>query len=103
MTAPAEFKAAVAAIPVGDDDAEAAKSVLAEIEKIARSYLVAVEYTIVSDVFTFGENDDGETENHAIYRALLEETSSGSSEFEGTIKYQILNQRTVDDADTHTA
>ena len=75
---------------------------LAEIEKIARSYLVAVEYTIVSDVFTFGENDDGETENHAIYRALLEETSSGSGEFEGTIKYQILNQRTVDDADTHT-
>ena len=100
--APAEFKAAVAAIPVGDDDAEAVKSVLAEIEKIARSYLVAVEYTIVSDVFTFGENDDGETENHAIYRALLEETSSGSGEFEGTIKYQILNQRTVDDADTHT-
>ena len=100
-TAPAEFKAAVAAIPVGDDDAEAVKSVLAEIEKIARSYLVAVEYTIVSDVFTFGENDDGETENHAIYRALLEETSSGSGMFEGTIEYKMLNQLTVDEAATY--
>ena len=100
-TAPEEFKAAVAAIPVGDDDAEAAKSAIAEVKRIARSYLVAVEYTIVSDVFTLGENDDGETENHAIYRALLEETSSGSGMFEGTIEYKMLNQLSVDDPATY--
>ena len=34
--------------------------------------------------------------NHAIYRALLEETDSASGVFEGTIEYQMLNQRTVD-------
>ena len=100
-TAPAEFQAAVAAIPVGDDDAEAAKSAIAEVKRIARSYLVTVEYTIVSDVFTLGENDDGETENHAIYRALLEETSSGSGMFEGTIEYKMLNQLSVDDPATY--
>ena len=100
-TAPAEFQAAVAAIPVGDDDAEAAKSAIAEVKRIARSYLVTVEYTIVSDVFTLGENDDGETENHAIYRALLEETSSGSGVFEGTIEYKMLNQLSVDDPATY--
>ena len=94
--APAEFKAAVAAIPVGDDDAEAVKSVLAEIEKIARSYLVAVEYTIVSDVFTFGADA-----NHAIYRALLEETGDGTAVFEGTVTYTMLNQLNVDETATH--
>ena len=39
--------------------------------------------------------------NHAIYRALLEETDSASGVFEGTVEYQMLNQRTVDDAATH--
>ena len=38
------------------------------------------------------------TINHAIYRALLEETDSGSGVFEGTVEYQMLNQRTVNDA-----
>ena len=95
-TAPDEFKADVAAIPVGDADAEAAKSALAEVKRIARSYLVAVEYTIVSDVFTFGDGV-----NNAIYRALLEETDSGSGVFEATIEYQVLNQRTVNDEDAH--
>ena len=60
---------------------------------------------IIFDVFTIGEyeNDDGDTvtENNAIYRALLEETSSGSGVFEGTIKYQMLNQRTVNDPNAH--
>ena len=54
---------------------------------------------IIFDIFTIGdyENDDGDTvtENHAIYRALLEETSSDSGVFEGTIEYQMLNQLTV--------
>ena len=57
-----------------------------------------VKGTIVADIFTFGENDNGDTENHAIYRALLEETDSGSGVFEGTVEYQMLNQRTVNDA-----
>ena len=60
---------------------------------------------IIFDIFTIGEyeNDDGDTvtENNAIYRALLEETGSGSGVFEGTIKYQMLNQRTVNDPNAH--
>ena len=47
---------------------------------------------VIFDIFTFGA-----TENHAIYRALLEETDSGSGVFEATIEYQMLNQRTVND------
>ena len=58
---------------------------------------------VIFDIFTIGEyeNDDGDTvtENNAIYRALLEETGSGV--FEGTIKYQMLNQRTVNDPNAH--
>ena len=54
--------------------------------------------TVIFDIFTFGA-----TENHAIYRALLEETGSGSGVFEATIEYQMLNQRTVNDATTHKA
>ena len=39
--------------------------------------------------------------NDAIYRPLLEETSSDSGVFEGTIEYKMLNQLTVDDAATY--
>ena len=46
--------------------------------------------TIVADIFTI----DG-VQNNAIYRALLEETSSDSGVFEGTIKYAMLNQKNV--------
>ena len=45
----------------------------------------------MADIFTFGADA-----NDAIYRALLEETDSASGVFEGTIEYQMLNQRTVD-------
>ena len=41
--------------------------------------------------------------NNAIYRALLEETDSASGVFEGTVEYQMLNQRTVDEAATHNS
>ena len=51
--------------------------------------------TVVFDIFTFGDGV-----NHAIYRALLEETDAGAV-FEATIEYQMLNQRTHDEADTH--
>ena len=50
------------------------------------------------DIFTFGADA-----NDAIYRALLEETDSGSGVFEATIEYQVLNQRTVDDEKAHTS
>ena len=51
--------------------------------------------TVVFDIFTFGDGV-----NNAIYRALLEETEAGAV-FEATIEYQMLNQRTVNDAATH--
>ena len=54
--------------------------------------------TFALDIFTFGADA-----NDAIYRALLEETDSGSGVFEATIEYQVLNQRTVDDKDAHTS
>ena len=41
--------------------------------------------------------------NDAIYRALLEETDSASGVFEGTVEYQMLNQRTVNDKTTHNS
>ena len=47
---------------------------------------------VAFDIFTFGDGV-----NHAIYRAMLEETDSASGVFEGTIEYQVLNQRTVVD------
>ena len=53
--------------------------------------------TVIFDIFTFGA-----TENHAIYRALLEETEAGAV-FEGTIEYKMLNQRTNDKSATHTS
>ena len=51
----------------------------------------------MADIFTFGDGV-----NHAIYRALLEETGDGTAVFEGTVEYQILNQKTVDETETHT-
>ena len=56
--------------------------------------------TFALEVFTFGIVD-GETLNNAIYRPLLEETSSDSGVFEGTIEYKMLNQLSVDDAGTY--
>ncbi len=51
---------------------------------------------VIFDIFTFGEGA-----SDAIYRALLEETDSASGVFEGTIEYEMLNQRTVNEAATH--
>ena len=52
------------------------------------------------EVFTFGIGPDG-TVNNAIYRPLLEETSSDSGVFEGTIEYKMLNQISIDKAATY--
>ena len=90
-TASDEFKTDVAAI-TGTD----VVAVKTAVERIALKYLVTHDFTIVADIFTFGDGV-----NNAIYRALLEETDSASGVFEATIEYQMLNQRTVNEAATH--
>ena len=72
------------------------ESVLEEVRRIIGGNLVTAEATIVADIFTFGADA-----NHAIYRALLEETGPGSAVFEGTIEYKMLNQINADDPETH--
>ena len=69
---------------------------LEEFRRIIGDNLVTAEATIVADIFTFGADA-----NHAIYRALLEETGPGSAVFEGTIEYKMLNQINADDPETH--
>ena len=88
-TASDEFKTDVADIDDGMD-LDAAK---AAVKRIALKHIVTHDFTIVADIFTFGDGV-----NNAIYRALLEETDSASGVFEATIEYQMLNQRTVDEA-----
>ena len=85
------FKAEVATNT--DTNVNAAK---AAVEEIALKHIVTHEFTVVADIFTFGADS-----NDAIYRALLEETDSASGVFEGTVEYQMLNQRTVNDETTH--
>ena len=70
----------------------------AEVERIALEHIVTHEFTVIADIFTFGADS-----NDAIYRALLEETDSASGVFEGTVEYQMLNQRTVNDNATHNS
>ena len=71
-------------------------AVFAEVEKLINGAFVKRTTTFALDIFTFGADA-----NNAIYRALLEETDSGSGVFEATIEYQVLNQRTVDSEKTH--
>ena len=87
------FKADVAANT--DTDVDAAK---AAVKAIALEHIVTHDFTVVADIFTFGDGV-----NNAIYRALLEETDSASGVFEATIEYQMLNQRTVDELATHNS
>ena len=89
-----ELRAEVADIADSMDLANAQ----AAVERIALKYIVTHEFTVVADIFTFGDEV-----NHAIYRALLEETDSASGVFEGTVEYQMLNQLTVDDKVTHNS
>ena len=46
---------------------------------------------IVFDLFSFGDRN-GQRVNNAIYRAELEETSSNSGTFTGTMEYTVVNQ-----------
>ena len=63
---------------------------------ITLNYTAATTGNVIFDIFTFGADA-----SDAIYRALLEETDSASGVFEGTIEYQMLNQRTHNMTDTH--
>ena len=65
--------------------------------EITLTYANTASGTVIFDIFTFGADA-----NHAIYRALLEETEAGAV-FEGTIEYKMLNQRTDDEPTTHTS
>ena len=79
---------------------ETPSSLLAKIKAEILRNINTEPTTFALEVFTFGIVD-GETVNDAIYRPLLEETSSDSGVFEGTIEYKMLNQLTVDDAGTY--
>ena len=69
-------------------------AVFEEVEELINGAIADRRFTttFALDIFTFGADA-----NHAIYRALLEETDSGSGVFEATVEYQVLNQRTVDE------
>ena len=90
-----EFDTALNAIGVTADDTVA--DALAGVKAAAEANIKPTDFTIVADIFSFGADS-----RDAIYRALLEETSSDSGVFEGTVEYQILNQKTADDERTHT-
>lgn len=66
---------------------------------------VGDDRNVVFDIFTFGERDDnGITvfENNAVYRQLLEEDSSNSGTFTGTLQYTMVNQLTKNDNSTYS-
>ena len=79
---------------------ETPSSLLAKIKDAILMNIETESTTFALEVFTFGIVN-GETLNNAIYRPLLEETSSDSGVFEGTIEYKMLNQLSVDDAGTY--
>ena len=78
----------------GDDVASGATITLTYDNDVDNS----ADRTVIFDIFTFGADA-----SDAIYRALLEETDSASGVFEGTVEYQMLNQRTADRAATHNS
>ena len=94
--------------PVADDDPaittpsqfETPRDLLTKIRNAILDSIETQSTTFALDVFTFGIVGE-ETLNDAIYRPLLEETSSDSGVFEGTIEYKMLNQLSVDDAGTY--
>ena len=84
-------------INTGDPATNATATVLDAVEKFATAHIELATEIVVADIFSFGADS-----RDAIYRALLKETSSDSGVFEGTVEYQILNQKTVGDTKIHT-
>ena len=93
--APTGFQTAIDAIDDNVDTATATTA-LAAVMAAANEHISPITATIVADIFTI----DG-VQNNAIYRALLEETSSDSGVFEGTIEYAMLNQKNVVQDETY--
>ena len=93
--APTAFQTAIDEIDTSVDTATA-MTALAAVEAAANEHIRPITATIVADIFTI----DG-VQNNAIYRALLEETSSDSGVFEGTIEYTMLNQINVNEEGTY--
>ena len=80
---------------------ESPESLLAKAKDAVAKAIDTTSATFVLEVFTFGTDENGDAMNNAIYRSLLEETSSDSGVFEGTIEYKMLNQISIDKAATY--
>ena len=93
LTLDSDYRSDVTALTGNDTNGE---SILADINRIAGVHIDTATTTVVADIFTFGADA-----NHAIYRALLEETGDGTAVFEGTVTYTMLNQLDVDKTETH--
>jgi hypothetical protein len=59
------------------------------------------DIVLVADFFAFGQTPEGDRVNDAIYRIEVEEASSNSDTFEGTVEYVMLNQLNIDDPGTY--
>ena len=95
-----EFNAAESDDNIADTrerDFKSTSDIVADIKTYLTGAIVPVQVTFALEIFTFGAD-----ENHAIYRALLEETGDGTAVFEGTVEYTMLNQLNVDDSSMHT-
>ena len=60
------------------------------------------QYNIVLDVFTFGQDDEGNRYNDAIYRFEAEETGTNTGVYGGTLEYIMLNQINIFKDDTYS-
>ena len=49
-------------------------------------------FNVIFDVFTFGQDEDGNRYNDAIYRYEAEETEDNTGIYSGTVEYIMLNQ-----------
>ena len=78
-------------------DFKSTGEIVNDMKDIITDDIKPVQVTFALEIFTFGAD-----ENHAIYRALLEETGDGTAVFEGTVEYMMLNQLNVDDSSIHT-
>ena len=78
-------------------DFKSTGEIVNDMKDIITDNIEPVQVKFALEIFTFGAD-----ENHAIYRALLEETGDGTAVFEGTVEYMMLNQLNVDDSSIHT-
>ena len=94
---PFSVTATAPAVNTTRSDFRTTGEIVNDMKDIITGDIVPVQVTFALEIFTFGAD-----ENHAIYRALLEETGDGTAVFEGTVEYMMLNQLNVDDSSIHT-